>query len=95
MNEISSNKSHSDQMIEIMNNSRVELKEHIDGKWYTSEHIILEHYCQIKMQPGKGSKIHIWNQDKTKVLKTFRYSFATQEYLIKKAEGYIKNSINK
>lgn len=67
---------------------------HIDGKWHTSNEIILGFNCQIKMQKGKGSKIHIWNEDNSKVLKTFRFSFAVKEHLIAKATIWISNNLN-
>lgn len=69
-----------------------QIKKHIDGKWWTSEYIILEHPCEIKMQENKGCKIHIWNKDKSKVIKTFRFLFATEQYLLNKAESYIKQN---
>lgn len=66
---------------------------HKDGLWHTSEHVILGIKCCIKMQEGKGCKIHIWNKENTKVSKTFKYNFSTEEYLLKKAEDWIKTKI--
>lgn len=71
-----------------------QIKSHIDGKWWTSDYIILEHPCEIKMKENKGCKIHIWNKDKSKVIKTFRFSFANEQHLLNKAELYIKSYEN-
>jgi hypothetical protein len=71
----------------------MQLQKHIDGEWYTSEYNYEGYKLVIKMQPGKGSKIHIWNKDNTKVLKTFRMSFAPPEYFLEKAKEYINSKL--
>jgi len=65
---------------------------HIDGKWHTSNHEILGHKCQIKMQKSKGCKIHIWDKDNSKVVKTFRFVFYSEKYLVNKALNWIKSN---
>lgn len=65
------------------------LKTHVDGEWWTTIHEYEGHKLEIKMQPNKGCKIHIWNKDNTKVLKTFRFEFATEFYLLNKAKNWI------
>lgn len=69
------------------------LQKHIDGEWWTSNHEYLNHKLQIKMQPNKGCKIHIWNIEQTKVIKTFRFNFASEEYLLNKAKTWINQSL--
>jgi len=65
---------------------------HIDGNWWTTEHIIHEHKCVIKMQLSKGCKVHIWNKENTKVLKTYRFNFASEKYLLNLANNWILNN---
>jgi hypothetical protein len=50
------------------------LIKHIDGIWHTSNHLILNIKCQIKMRDFSGCKIHIWDRDNNKIVKTFRYN---------------------
>lgn len=69
------------------------LQKHIDGNWYTSEYEYKEFPIQIKMRDLHGCKVHIWNKDKTEVLKTFRFSFATVDYLLNKAKNHIDKII--
>lgn len=68
------------------------LQHHIDGKWWTSEYNYEGHKLQIKMREGHGAKIHIWNKEITKVIKTFRYSFVTKDYLLNRAIDWLKNN---
>lgn len=64
-------------------------QKHIDGEWFTSDHIYKGHKVQIKMRKGKGCKIHIWNLEGTKIVKTFRYNFSTPTQLLKVAQKWI------
>lgn len=70
------------------------LIKHIDGEWFTSYHDFKGFPLEIKMRENHGSKIHIWNSDRTKVLKTFRFYFATEDYLLNRAKNYINNKLN-
>ncbi len=63
---------------------------HIDGKWFTSDFIIEDFKVQIKMRQNHGCKVHIFNNETNKVLKTFRYHFASQDFLLKKAKQWIE-----
>jgi hypothetical protein len=64
---------------------------HIDGEWWTSEHCMNGYRCTIKMRDGSGCKIHIWNIENTKVIKTFKFYFSTEEYLLNRAKKWIEN----
>lgn len=66
-------------------------EKHIDGEWWTSEHIVDGYRCTIKMRNGSGCKIHIWDKLNNKVIKTFRFNFSTEDYLLNKAKQWIKN----
>lgn len=68
-----------------------ELKKHIDGEWWTSEHIYEGHKLLIKMRESKGSKIHIFAKESNKVVKTFRFNFSSEAQLLKKAKKWINN----
>jgi hypothetical protein len=63
---------------------------HIDGEWHTSTHLISDRTCQIKMKPHKGCKIHIFDPTGSKVVKTFKYNFSTESYLLNKAKQWIE-----
>jgi hypothetical protein len=67
----------------------VTLEKHIDGEWWTSNHEYKTRKLQIKMRKSWGAKIHIWNVEGTKVLKTFRYTYYDQNFLLKKAQSWI------
>lgn len=73
----------------FMKGSSVRLETHIDGEWFTSNHNYKNRKICIKMKPNKGCKIHIWNPEGTKVEKTFRFNFSTEEYLLNKAKTWI------
>jgi hypothetical protein len=62
---------------------------HKDGEWYTSEHSYKGRKLTIKMKEGHGAKIHIFDTERVKVIKTFRYIFCTEDRLIRKAQQYI------
>lgn len=67
------------------------LQKHIDGEWFTSESEYNGFKLQIKMRKDNGSKIHIYKDGK--VIKTFRYHFATEQKLIDKAKQWISQLI--
>jgi hypothetical protein len=71
------------------------LIKHIDGIWWTSEYMHNEHLIQIKMQKSKGSKAHIWNRERTKVVKTIRYSYVPLKTLLNKVHCYINDHLDK
>lgn len=71
----------------------IQLESHIDGEWWTSEHMVEGHRCTIKMRDHSGCKIHIWNTEETKVIKTFKFVFSTQDFLLNKARNWIKNKL--
>ena len=73
------------------------IQQHPDGKWYTSEDEYEGHKLQIKMSTTgmSGCKIHIWDKNGDKVVKTLRYNFAKPAYLLTKAQNWInQNNIN-
>ena len=74
--------------------SNYPIVDHRDGKWHTSVHIVMGLRCEIKMMDHKGCKIHIFDLSGKKVIKTFRYNFSTEGYLLNKASEWIKQ-INK
>ena len=67
------------------------LKTHIDGEWWTDVYQYKEYELYIKMRKNHGSKIHIWDKQHNKIIKTFRYVYITPEKLIQKAKIYIDN----
>lgn len=66
-----------------------EVKNHPDGDRNTTNYDYKGHQLIIKMKKNKGAKIHVWDIQGDKVLKTFRFAFATQEFLLKKAQQWI------
>lgn len=68
------------------------LEKHIDGEWWTKNYLYKDRKLMIKMRKGHGCKIHIWNQVGDKVIKTFRYYFAEDEFLLKKATVWIDSN---
>ncbi len=70
------------------------LETHIDGEWYTSNHSYNGRLLQIKMREHSGCKIHIFNENGTGVTKTFKFNFATEQYLLDRAKKWIDNLKN-
>jgi hypothetical protein len=70
----------------------VTLENHIDGEWFTSNYLYNGRKLQIKMRKGHGVKIHIWDVSGSKIIKTFRFTFSTEEYLLNKAKQWIDKS---
>lgn len=68
-------------------------QKHIDGEWFTSESNYNGYRLQVKMRPDHGAKIHIWDKANVKVVKTFRYNFASVQYLTIKAQRYIDSHL--
>ena len=69
---------------------------HIDGVWTTSVHFYRGRKLEIKARPGKGMKVHIYQNDKStdnyednKVEKTLRYSFIQPSDLLSRAKRWI------
>ena len=66
-----------------------QIKKHIDGYWWTTEYAYLGHALELKMRKDHGSKIHIWNLERTKVIKTFRWTAILPEKALRKATTWI------
>lgn len=67
------------------------LEKHVDGTWWTTRLSYLGYDLIIKMQQGKGAKVHIMKQgEKTK---TFRYNFANDYFLTQKAKEWVNQKL--
>jgi len=67
----------------------IERKKHVDGVWYTSEHIYQERKIFIKAQRGNGIKAHVFLPNSNKVEFTLRYNFIEPKQLLKKVKDKI------
>lgn len=70
----------------------MEVKQHIDGVWNTTEYSYKNCKIEIKSRKGHGMKGHcFWPNSNDKVQFTLRYSFITPGLLLSK----IKEKIDK
>jgi len=68
-------------------------EKHIDGEWWTTEYSYRDRKIQVKSREGKGMKAHVWNENSTEVIKTFRYRWIPYKLLLEKAKRYIDDII--
>lgn len=73
----------------------VQVKNHVDGIWNTSEYEYKGHKIEIKSRDHGGIKGHCFSHDGTKVLFTLRFNFCYPGNLLTKMKFKLDKLLTK